>query len=130
MHGIRNSKNGRVAVLGFTVEGQLALPSRSFWRSLMAQFPETVRFPAPADQQALDEAEFFHRLRVLQPQAEVRYELDWDDEGNAILLAPRSTASEFDQVEHQPLTQPTQPGGSRDTYFMSNSPGTLRFSVN
>ena len=118
LHGIRRSGSGRVAVVGFTVAGQLALPSRSFWQWLFDQFSEVAQIE--------DEAEFFDCLRNEMPNTYVDYGLVWDDDGHALLTAPRlphkrESANRCSRTRHVP-------GG--DQLFMASPAGTIRHSLN
>ncbi len=105
MHGIRNSRNGRVAVTSFTIDGHSAMPTRSFWSWLFDHFANVCprneqnekvdeRFSDDVDErlgQQLDEAAFFERLRSQFPMAKIDYSIYWDDAGNAMLQPPTDT---------------------------------------
>ncbi len=118
LHGIRRSGTGRVAVVGFTVDGQLALPSRSFWQWLFTQFSAVAQIE--------DEAEFFHRVRSEMPDAYVDYGLVWDREGHAVLTAPGlpEKVSGFAR-RPRPRECPRD-----DQLFMKSTEGTIRPSLN
>lgn len=118
LHGIRRSGNGRIAVVGFTIAGQLALPSWSFWQALFAQFSEVAQID--------DEAEFFNCLRNEMPHAQVHYGIAWDDDGHALLTAPRLLGHRK-CANHCSRTRQI-PG--EDQLFMSSSAGTIRPSLN
>ena len=123
MHGVQHG-NGRITVLGFTIGGQMALPTRSFWRGLFAQFD----VPA-GDGARVDKAEFFSALRKSFPDAMIYYQIAWDDDGNALLLAPRAAAT-GNEAGRRISAQAVGNQRSSATVFISADPGTLRFSMN
>ena len=118
LHGIRRRGNGRVAVVGFTVDGQLALPSQSFWQWLIAQFSNVTQIE--------DEAEFFDCLRNEIPTVYVYYGLVWDDDGQTFLTAPRLPYKR----ESANRCSHTRQFSREERLFMASPAGTIRHSLN
>ena len=130
MHGVRNSRNGRIAVTSFTVDGQHAMPTRSFWNWLIRKFAEPDNLDTCISDECisdLDEAEFWNRLQRQQPKAEIDYEIVWDDDGNAMLRAPLERIVN-EPAAHNRISHLTNP--DTDRLFMPSTPGTLKFSLN
>ncbi len=80
--GIRNTRTNKITVTGVEVNGQMAVPSPRFWKSLFKQFgiSESVfRY--------FDHAEVFERISALAPNDSIRYCIESDEDGNRRLMA-------------------------------------------
>jgi hypothetical protein len=92
--GIRSSKTNKIQVTGVEIDGQMAVPSPRFWKSLLMQFgisESVLRY--------FDHAEVFERISAMSPDDALRYCIGSDDDGNKRLLGIRSVK----EIRHRVL---------------------------
>ena len=82
LHGVHSEQTGQFHLTGVTIEGQLAIPSRGFVKSLCKRFEISSHL-----QQSRSSGELLGLIIRSFPLAEVDYRIEWDETGTTWLFA-------------------------------------------
>ena len=87
VHGVRNLNTGRFSVTGLTIDEQLVIPTREFWKDLFHRFNLTAGW---ADGKS--NVRRFEWLVAHFGEYELPYQIEIDDEFNALIFPNPSKA--------------------------------------
>ena len=95
VYAFRDSASGRLRVTGVAIDGELAVPTLSFWRSMFG----AVGLSSQVGTQ-FDEYTWFLRMRNAHPYLVFRYAKVTDRHGNAMLMGePRDMHAAIEELE-------------------------------
>lgn len=95
IHAYREAKTRKLRITGVTINGRLAVPTLSFWRSMFGEVGLATCVGARFDEYA-----WFSRLRCANPFLVFRYAIAIDHHGNAMLLGiPRKGFSSWNVTD-------------------------------
>ena len=95
VYAFREAGTDRLRITGVAIEGQLSVPTLSFWRSMFGEVGLSSQVGP-----RFDEYEWFLRLRSAHPYLVFRYAIVTDRHGNSLLLGkPRDAAVALAEFE-------------------------------
>lgn len=112
IHAFRETRTHRLRITGVTIQGQLAVPTLSFWRTMFGEIGL-----ASCVGPRFDEYTWFLRLRSAHPFLVFRYAIAIDQHGNAMLLGvPRRGLASWNVTDGvlEPDTSFEADGGFED----------------